>query len=166
MHRFVAALTFLTLAACTPPPGADPGAIAAVRDIYQTAQPHLGHDITPVEAIPMTDELKSLLDRAEAQADARDEPFIEGDLAYACQDCTSIGDLQIGPQSGAEQEPTEAGHQWVVATFMLNGNEDRRMLWDMKQTAQGWRVDNIIANGADLRGEAQAYIDTPEAPAP
>jgi len=158
MKRLIAALSFVALAACTPPAG---GAEGVVRDIYAAAQRDIGGASAP--ELPMSDDLKALIDRGEAAADARGEPFIEGDIALDCQDCTSISDLVIGPQTGAEQEPTRAGHQWVQASFKLNGNEDRTVLWDMVETPHGWRVDDIFTRGSSLRAEAQSYIDTPAA---
>lgn len=134
-----------------------------VQDIYADAQHKLG---TAQQAtIPMTDDLKSLVDRAEAQAQARNEPFIDGDLALNCQDCTSVTNLVVGPQTGPEQEHAAAGHTWVQATFKLNGDEDRRVLWDMVQTPHGWQADNIVSEGFDLRHEAQAYLASPTPPA-
>lgn len=161
MNRTLAALALLALAACTPP-AASNGAEAAVLAIYATAQQNLGHPIAPAQQIPMSDDLRALIDRAAAQSAARGEPFIEGDLALNCQDCTSVTDLVVGPQTGAEQEPAQDGHTWVQATFKLNGAEDRRVLWDMIETPQGWRVDNVISEGSDLRNEAQSYLETPE----
>lgn len=160
MRRTLAVLTFLALAACTPPQSGA-GAEAAVQGIYATAQQNVGHAVTPTGQIPMTDELKSLVDRAQAQADARDEPFLEGDLVLNCQDCSSVSDLIVGPQTGAEQEPTVDGHTWVQATFKLNGDEDRLLLWDMVETPQGWRVDNILTEGLNLRAEAESYLASP-----
>ena len=166
MHRIGAALTLFILGACTPPqPGAG-DAEAAVRGVYDVAQQHVGRDATPEAAIPMTEGFKALLDSAQAQADARNEPFIDGDLALNCQDCASVSELVIGPQTGAEQEPAVEGHQWVEARFKLNGDEDRRVLWDMTQVGGAWRVDNIISEGSDLRAEAQAYLAEPAAAEP
>lgn len=172
MKRIVAAAC-LALAACSPAattatlstataPAGSPEAL--VQGIYAEAQHNLGAPMP--ETIPMTDDLKSLFDRAEAAAAARHEPFIEGDLALNCQDCRSIGDLVIGPQTGAEREPAVAGHQWVQAKFKLNGDEDRTILWDLVQGAQGWRVDNILTDGFNLRTEANDYITGPTSNAP
>jgi hypothetical protein len=164
MRRSLTAFALLALAACTPPAATHPDtAESAVQAIYANAQSHLG---APEQTnVQMSDDLKSLVDRAEAAAQARNEPFIEGDLALNCQDCTSVDHLVIGAQSGPEQEPAHAGHTWVQATFKLNGEQDRRVLWDMVQTPQGWRADNIISEGFDLRHEAEAYLANPTAPA-
>lgn len=169
MHRKLAALSFVLLAACTPPSSENSTspttttAEAAVHAIYADAQSKLGG--AAQANIPMSDDLRSVVDRAEAAAQARNEPFIEGDLALNCQDCTSVSELAIGPQTGAQQEPARQGHTWVQATFKLNGNEDRRVLWDMIESPQGWRVDDIVSEGFDLRTEAQAYLDSPAPPA-
>lgn len=163
MKTRLAAALLGVLAACAPPSS---GPEAVVRGIYATAEQNVGRSVTPTDAIPMTDDLRSLLERAEAAADARDEPFIEGDLVLNCQDCTSISGLEIGPQSGAYQEPTEPGHRWVQASFTLNGDEPRTLLWDMVETPEGWRVDNLLTEGLNLRAEAASYLSEPgDAPA-
>jgi len=167
MRHLVFAVALLALAACTPPSGfgAAPAASAesVVQAIYADAQHKIG--TAQQTTIPMTDDLKSLVDRAEAAAQSRNEPFIEGDLALNCQDCGAVSNLVIGPQTGAEQEHAVAGHTWLQATFTLNGDEQRRVLWDMVQTPQGWQADNIISEGFDLRHEAQVYLTAPPAPA-
>ena len=134
MKRILTALAFAALAACTPPANEAGGAKAAVEAIYATAQANIGHAVTPMDQIPFTDDLKALLGRAEAAATQRGEPFIEGDIALNCQDCTSVSNLVIGPQTGAEQEPAVTGHTWVEAKFKLNTDEDRTVLWDMVET--------------------------------
>ena len=167
MYRTLAAFALLALAACTPPSGSGAAPAATAQSTVQAIYADAQHKIGSAEqaTIPMTDDLKSLVDRAEAAAQARDEPFIAGDLALNCQDCGAISNLVIGPQTGAEQEPARSGHTWVQATFKLNGNEDRRVLWDAVETAQGWRIDNIVSEGFDLRHEAQAYLANPAPPA-
>jgi len=164
MKKLLATIAALTLAACTPP--AESGAEATVRNIYEQVQQHIGRETTPISAIPMTDDLRDLLDRAEAAADARDEPFIEGDLAANCQDCTSLTGLEIGPQTGPEPVPAPSGHTLVEARFVLNGSEERAVIYDLIETQEGWRIDNILAEGFDLRSEAEAYLrDAAPAPA-
>lgn len=161
MQRFVAAFAFLALAACTPP---EDGPVDAVKGIYAAAQENIGHAVTPMASIPLTDDLKGLLDSAEAAAAARNEPFIEGDLALNCQDCQSVSDLVVGPQTGVQQEPPIDGHTWVQAKFKLNGDEERTVLWDMVKTPLGWRADNILSDGFNLRTEAQLYLAEPTQP--
>jgi hypothetical protein len=156
MKRILAAFALLALAACTPP--ANSGAEAVVRDIYATVEQNIGTSTTPLSAIPMTSDLLSLVDRAEAEAEARNEPFLDGDIAANCQDCTSIGELEIGPQQGPEAVPADEGHVILEARFKLNGNEDRSVLYDLVETPEGWRVDNILADGFNLRSEAAAYL--------
>jgi hypothetical protein len=161
MKRLAAAVLLLALAACTPPSS---GAEAAVRDIYRDVQENIEQGrITPIDIIPLTDELRQLYDRAEAASIARDEPFIEGDIAANCQDCTSVTDLEIGPQEGPEPIPAGDGHVIVEARFTLNGTEPRAVLYDLVETPQGWRVDNILGEGFNLRSEAAAYLTDAEA---
>jgi hypothetical protein len=156
------AFALALLSACTP--ASDTGAEATVREIYADVQQNIGHTTTPLDTIPMTDDLRALVERAETAADARVEPFIEGDIAANCQDCVSLSDLEIGPQEGPEPVPAASGHTLVEARFTLNGAEPRAVLYDLVETPQGWRVDNILAEGFDLRAEAEAYLE--DAPAP
>ncbi|WP_395646553.1 hypothetical protein [Terricaulis sp.] len=168
MKRVLAALAFAALAACTPAPntgGAD-GAKAAVESVYATAQRNLGHVVTSFDEIPFTDDMKGLLARAEAAATQRGEPFIEGDVALNCQDCFTVTDLVIGPQTGPQREPAIDGHTWVEAKFKLNDDEERTVLWDMVETPQGWRVDNVLSDGLNLRTEAQSYLTDTNPPPP
>lgn len=164
MKRFLVAALVLFAAACAPRQDTS-GAEAVVRDIYATVEEHIGRISTPLDAIPMTDELASLTSRAQVAALARNEPFIEGDIAANCQDCTSIGGLEVGPQTGPEPVPAADGHVMVEARFTLNGDEPRTVLYDMVETAQGWRVDNILTEGFNLRTEAQSYLDDAAEPA-
>jgi hypothetical protein len=162
-------LVSIALAACAP--RADSGPEDAVLEIYEQVQENVGQRVTPLDAIPMTEDLRSLVERAQAAAAARDEPFIDGDLAADCQDCASIADIVIGAQTGPEQIPAAEGHRLVEARFTLNGDEPRSILYDMVETPEGWRVDNMISHGFDLRAEAAAYLEetaaaesTPAAP--
>lgn len=161
LKNLVAALCVAVLCACSQ--GASPaatasGAVGVVQAIYVEVARHIGHDVTPLSAIPMTDDLKALMDRAQTAASDRGEPFLEGDIAANCQDCMSLTELAIGPQTGPEQVPAPQGHTIVEAKFKLNGNEERTLLYDLIETPQGWRVDNILGDGFNLRSEAQAYL--------
>lgn len=164
MKRLLLAALAFAVVACTPQPDTS-GADALVRDIYATVEEHIGRTITPLDAIPMTDDLASLVTRAQAAATARNEPFIEGDIAANCQDCTSIAGLEIGPQTSPEPVTAADGHVLVEARFTLNGNEPRAVLYDLVETPQGWRVDNILTEGFNLRTEAQSYLDDAAEPA-
>lgn len=155
MKKVLAALAALLAAACTPP---QTDAEATVRRIYDQVQQHIGRTTTPHSAIPMTDDLQALVERAEAVAAARNEPFLDGDLAADCQDCTSLTNLEIGPQEGPEAVPAADGHTMLEARFLLNGDQERAVLYDLVETAQGWRVDNILSEGFNLRVEAEAYL--------
>ncbi|MFO1018334.1 MAG: hypothetical protein U1E03_12095 [Hyphomonadaceae bacterium] len=159
MKRLLVAALVAVVAGCAPPQ-TETGAAAVVRGIYDVTQQNIGHSVTPIDAIPMTDDLKTLVDEAQAAATARGEPFIEGDLAANCQDCTSLTNLTIGPQAGPEPVPAAQGHTLLEARFKLNGNEDRAVIYDLVETPQGWRVDNILAEGFNLRTEAQSYLST------
>lgn len=162
MKRAFAALALLALAACTPPQQS--GAETPVRDLYAVAQENIGHTITSLDVIPMTDDLRNLVDRGHEAAAARGEPFIEGDMVLNCQDCETISGLEIGPQTGPEPVPAADGHVIVEARFTINGDQLRAVLYDMVETPQGWRIDNVLADGFSLRAEAQAFLQDEAAP--
>ncbi len=177
MKRIIAALAFAALAACAaqepaPPPVETPigqpaaTAEATVQAIYDVAAQYVGRESTPRNAIPWSVGLKALLDRAEAATIARNEPFIEGDLATNCQDCTSLEVLSIGPVAdpAALGIAPAANHRFIEAKFVVNGDEERYVIFDMLQTSDGWRVDNLLTEGFNLRVEAEAYLA--DAPTP
>lgn len=163
MRILLGSLALVALAACSQPSATSTattttspyaGAEAVVRTIYDVAQQHIGKDSTPITAIPMTDGLKALVDHAESVAQARDEPFIDGDLALDCQDCGPISDFNVGPSTG----PTPEGHTLVQARFKMY-NEDHAIVYDMVRNAAGaWQVDNIVSSGFDLRKAAADEI--------
>ncbi len=161
MKKLIIAAAALSLAACAPPQS-NTGAEDAVLELYAAVSENIGQRITPFEAIPMTEDLRDLVTRAEAAADARGEPFIEGDIAANCQDCTSLTNLVIGAQTGPEPIPAAEGHRMVEARFTLNGTEPRAVLYDMVETADGWRIDNVLTEGFNLRDEAQSFLASTE----
>jgi len=164
MKKLIIAAAALSLAACAPPQS-NTGAEDAVLELYAAVSENIGQRITPLESIPMTEDLRDLVTRAEAAADARGEPFIEGDIAANCQDCTSLTNLVIGAQTGPEPIPAPEGHRMVEARFTLNGTEPRAVLYDMVETADGWRVDNVLTEGFNLRDEAQSFLAATDADA-
>jgi len=164
MKKLIIAAAALSLAACAPPQS-NTGAEDAVLELYAAVSENIGQRITPLESIPMTEDLRDLVTRAEAAADARGEPFIEGDIAANCQDCTSLTNLVIGAQTGPEPIPAAEGHRMVEARFTLNGTEPRAVLYDMVETPDGWRVDNVLTEGFNLRDEAQSFLAATDADA-
>ena len=134
----------LILAACQPPA---PGPEAAVQAIYAGTATRLaqGH-LTTAADLPLTPDLASALDHAATVAQQRNEPFIDGDLAANCQDCRLLTDVRA-----VVTAPPANGHAVVEAHFKLDG-ADTVVIWDMAQTPQGWRADNIRSpDGYDLR---------------
>jgi hypothetical protein len=158
MKRF-AVLPLLAFAfACTPQPSA-PTSEAIVKAIYRTLGTSKGQQTTPLSAIPMTAELDALIKQAEASA-GDGAPVFDGDLAGNCQDCTGFSDLRI------QASPTAAanGHALVDANFKLFQNEPKHVQWDLLETPEGWRIDNIVSDGFDVRAIAKEVIATPPAP--
>lgn len=158
-------LSLLALAAaCTPATPAASGPEAVVEKIYQTLVDSKGSKTTPLADIPMTDDLKALVDKAEAAGQARNEPVFDGDFAGNCQDCSGFTALKVAPKADAR---LAAGHKAVEASFKLYADVPRTVTWDMVEAGGGWRADNIVSDGVDLRKVAQESIDTPVAtPAP
>jgi hypothetical protein len=173
MKKLLAALCVAALASCAAPESAPPveapigqpaaTAEATVQGIYDIAAQYVGRESTPRDAIPWSISLKTLLDRAEAATIARNEPFIDGDLATNCQDCTSLSVQSIAPLANpaALGITPVSGHSYIEAKFTVNGNEERYVIFDMLQTADGWRVDNLLTEGFNLRVETEAYIAEP-----
>ncbi len=147
----VAAACALLLGACQP---AQPGPDDVVRGIYTLATPKLAHgQLTTIADLPLTQDFKAALDHAGQVADQRDEPFIDGDMAANCQDCRLLTELQVVVTS-----PPANGAAVVEARFKLDGTASS-VIWDMRQTPQGWRVDNIRGpDNYDLRKAARDEI--------
>ena len=148
--RGVILIAALFLAACQQQPGPD----AAVQAIYAAATPRLAHgQPTTLDEIPLSTEFKAAIDHASTVADQRNEPFIDGDLAFNCQDCRVATELQT-----VVTHPPANGHAVVEARFKLDG-QATVVIWDMVQTPQGWRVENIRSpDGYDLKQAAQQEI--------
>lgn len=144
-------LAALALAACA---AQSEGPEAVVRQIYATATAAIEEGRVPYDYIPMTPELQQAIERGAQLAQQNNEPFIEGDLATGCQDCTSLTDLTIETTS-----PAANGAAVVEARFTVDGREGH-MIYAMRETAQGWRVDNITSpDGYDLRASVSRYAE-------
>lgn len=153
MNRFAAALPLLVLAACAPPQSAT-GPEATVTAIYDTLAKSKGAQSTPVSAIPMTAELAALTRQAEATTAPDEAPVFDGDIAGNCQDCTEFSGLKI--ERSAATAP--AGHTLVDAHFTLFQKEPRNVQWDLVETPEGWKVDNIVSDGFNVRAIASEVI--------
>jgi hypothetical protein len=143
MRGFWVGLCLVALAACAPPA---PGPEAVVLAVYEATAASVDTGVTPLDAIPMSEDLAAQLARAATTAEARNEPFIVGDIAANCQDCAGLTDVTATVTS-----PPADGRAVVEARFKLHG-EERIVVWHMLETADGWRADNITSpDGYDLR---------------
>lgn len=153
----VFALMCFVLAACNPAQttSAQQGPEAMVMALYAAGQAKLARSqLTDASDIPMSADLERVFKAALDKAEANNEPFIDGDLIFNCQDCGQIGAVAVTVQS-----PPTNGKAVVQARFTVYG-EANTVLWDMVQTPQGWRVDNIRSpDGYDLRKAAEEEID-------
>lgn len=147
------------LAACSPGQPQAPAQTAqspetVVRGVYDAAAQRNAHEQpTNVDQLPLSDTLATLVRQAQAAADANDEPFIDGDPVLDCQDCSPLSAIIVTTTS-----PPANGRAIVQARFTVAGDQ-RVETWDMVQTAQGWRADNIRGGeGYDLRQSAQEEI--------
>ncbi|HVY87330.1 MAG TPA: hypothetical protein VG942_00575 [Hyphomonadaceae bacterium] len=162
MKRLAAVALFALVAACSPKPAATPapeakaadsapavpanGPEAAVAVIYKTLVDSKGQKTTPVSDIPMTADLDALLKKVQAASPSDgDAPVFDGDLAGNCQDCSDFGDLKVELSKAAAPQ----GHTLVDAHFTLFKTEPHTVTWDMVETPEGWRVDNIV-EGTDF----------------
>jgi hypothetical protein len=148
----------LVAAACNAPQTAtaqQTGPDAVITAMYAAGSQKLAHNqSTGVSDVPMTDSLAQIVKSAADKARANDEPFIDGDVMFNCQDCGQIGAVAVTVAT-----PPAQGRAVVQAQFNVYG-EANTVLWDMVETPQGWRVDNIRSpDGYDLRKAAQDEID-------
>jgi hypothetical protein len=146
-------LILLTLAACTPAAPLS-GPEAVVQAIYKPLVDSKGEKGMPLEQMPLSDDLKALV--AKAEEAGKGEPVFDGDFAGNCQDCTEFSDLKLALR---KDTGLAAGRAGVEATFKLFQGEPKAVTWDMVETPEGWRVDNILAEGIDLRKISQEAID-------
>jgi hypothetical protein len=153
MRMALIGLCLMALAACARPAA---GPEAVVDAIYEAAAHNLDSGVTPLDAIPMSEDLATSLARAATLAQARNEPFIDGDLAGNCQDCTGLTGVET-----VVTTPPANGRAVVEARFQLQG-EPRVVMWDLVETPQGWRVDNISSpDGYDLRAAIAQTLAPP-----
>lgn len=159
MRAIFIAVLGVVLAACSPAqqraptPAAQPPE-AVVRDVYDAAAQRNAHDQpTTVDDVPLSDSLSAAIRSAAAIAHDNDEPFIDGDVVLDCQDCSPLSAVTVATTS-----PPANGHATVEARFTVAGDA-RVETWDMVETPQGWRADNIrSASGYNLRQSAQEEI--------
>jgi hypothetical protein len=158
MKRTFGLVLLVLAAACQP---AAQGPESVVQAIYKPLADSKGEKTTSLADMPLSAELKALVDKVEATV--KDEPVFDGDFAGNCQDCAGFKDLKVAAKPDAG---LAAGHQGVEATFKLFPDEPRAVLWDMVETPEGWRVDNIVSEGIDLRVIAQEALDAAADPQP
>lgn len=124
-----------------------------MREIYATAAQAIEERRVAYDYIPMTEDLQQAIERGAQLAQQNNEPFIDGDLATGCQDCSSFSGLSIETTS-----PPADGAAVVEARFVVDG-QPRHMIYAMRETAEGWRVDNIFSpDGYDLRASVSNYV--------
>lgn len=159
MRGFLIAAIIGVLGACSPPPQQQAPASSAqrvqspeavVRSVYDAATARNAHQQpTDLTQLPLSDDLLRLVRQALEATQAGDEPFIDGDPVLDCQDCSPLSAITI-----ATTAPPANGHATVEARFTVAGSA-RVETWDMVETPQGWRADNIrSADGYDLRKAA------------
>jgi hypothetical protein len=151
MKRAFAFALVALAAACTPAPSAPE---ALVLGIYEPLVSSGGQKTTPLADMPLSDELKALV--AHAEESGKGEPVFDGDFAGNCQDCGGFKDLKVKQRADANNAAGRAG---VEATFKLFQDQPKAVTWDLVETPAGWRVDNILSEGIDLRKIAQETID-------
>lgn len=155
MKRMSGLVALALAAACAP---AASGPEATVEAIYKPLADSKGEAGTSLTDMPLSADLKALVEKVEATV--KDEPVLDGDFAGNCQDCSGFKDLKIAAKDGGD------GHKTVEATFKLFPDEPRVVTWDMVETPEGWRVDNIVSEGIDLRVIAQEALDSANDPQP
>ena len=157
MRAFLIAVLGVVLTACSPPQAPQaptPSSEAIVRAVYDAATArNARNQVTTVDQLPLSQSLATLVQQAAAAAQANDEPFLDGDPVLDCQDCSPLSAVTVSTTS-----PPANGRAVVQARFTVAGDA-RVETWDMVETPQGWRADNIrSADGYDLRQSASEEI--------
>lgn len=160
MKRAFAVICLLA-AACS---NEQPASLAetTVTALYQPLVISKGEDSTPITSIPMTPELDALTKQA-AKAAGDEFPAFDFDPAGLCQDCTGFTDLKVAPAPANEIATAAEGHTLVQASFKIQPGTARTVYWDLVETPHGFIVDNILADGFNLRQiarDAIAAVDT------
>ncbi|MFZ2031249.1 MAG: DUF3828 domain-containing protein [Vitreimonas sp.] len=127
---------------------------AVVRAVYDAATQRNAHEQpTDINQLPLSDGLLALVRQASDAAEANEEPFLDGDPVLDCQDCSPLSAIAVTTTS-----PPANGHATVEARFTVAGDA-RVETWEMVQTPQGWRADNIRGgDGYNLRQSAEQEI--------
>ena len=158
MRAIFIAVLGVVLTACSPPQQASQAPTqspeAVVRTVYDAATGRNAHNqVTTVDQLPLSQSLATLVQQAAAAAQANDEPFLDGDPVLDCQDCLPLSAVAVTTTS-----PPANGRAVVQARFTVAGDA-RVETWDMVETPQGWRADNIRSgDGYDLRQSAAEEI--------
>jgi hypothetical protein len=158
MRRFLIVAVGAILAACSPAQQTTAQSTqtpeAVVRDVYDAATQRNAHEQpTDINQLPLSDGLLSLVRRASDAAEANEEPFLDGDPVLDCQDCSPLSAIAVTTTS----QPAN-GHATVEARFTVAGDA-RVETWEMVETPQGWRADNIRGgDGYNLRQSAEQEI--------
>jgi hypothetical protein len=159
MRAIVIVVLGVVLAACSPAQQQTAAQSAqtpeaVVRAVYDAATQRNAHEQpTDINQLPLTDALSALVRQASDAAEANEEPFLDGDPVLDCQDCSPLSAITVTMTS-----PPANGHATVEARFTVAGDA-RVETWEMVQTPQGWRADNIRGgDGYNLRQSAEQEI--------
>jgi hypothetical protein len=127
---------------------------AVVRAVYDAATQRNAHEQpTDINQLPLSDGLLALVRQASDAAEANEESFLDGDPVLDCQDCSPLSAITVTTIS-----PPANGHATVEARFTVAGDA-RVETWEMVETPQSWRADNIRgADGYNLRTSAEQEI--------
>jgi len=157
MRAIFIAVLGVILAACSPAQAPTPSAQTpegVVRAVYDAATQRNAHEQpTDINQLPLTDGLMALVRQASDAAEANGEPFLDGDPVLDCQDCSPLSAIAVTTTA----QPAN-GRAIVQARFTVAGDA-RVETWEMIETPQGWRADNIRGgDGYDLRKSASDEI--------
>jgi hypothetical protein len=159
MRAIVIVVLGVVLAACSPAQQQTTAQSAqtpeaVVRAVYDAATQRNAHEQpTDINQLPLSDGLLALVRQASNAAEANEEPFLDGDPVLDCQDCSPLSAITVTTTS-----PPANGHATVEARFTVAGDA-RVETWEMVQTPQGWRADNIRGgDGYNLRQSAEQEI--------
>ncbi|GAM96507.1 hypothetical protein U91I_00126 [alpha proteobacterium U9-1i] len=153
LRRALFGFALAVLAACSPPAGKQDDPPAVVADPAETIRPLYDRYMTDPavttfptleEQAPWSASMRQTLVDMMARSQAANEPILDADPFVLAQDW-QISAVAVATESVVANESA------VVRANIVNMGAPRDVTYDLVWEDGGWRVDNIRADGFDLR---------------